>query len=76
MIQVTVGTNTNRKKMVVEANRTLRSVLEEAELDYSKGTLNMDGATIRPGDLDKTFEELGVTEKCYLVSIVKADSGR
>lgn len=76
MIQVTVGTNTNRKKLVVEKDRTLRSVLEEAELDYSTGTLNLDGATIKTGELDKTFEELGILEKCYLVSIVKADSGK
>ena len=76
MIKVIVGTNTDKQTLVVEASRTLRSVLEEAEVDYSAGTLNLDGASVKPGDLDKTFEALGITEKCYLISIVKSDSGR
>ena len=76
MIKVIVGTNTDKQTLVVEASRTLRSVLEEAEVDYSAGTLNLDGASVKPGDLDKTFEALGITEKCYLISVVKSDSGR
>lgn len=76
MIKVIVGTNTDKQTLIVEAGRTPRSVLDEAEIDYSAGTLNLDGATVKPGDLDKTFAELGITEKCYLISIVKSDSGR
>ena len=73
MIKVTVGTNTRRTSVIVEPNRTLRSVLEDQEIDYSTGTLHLDGSTITPGQLDKTFAELGITEKCFLISVVKAD---
>ena len=73
MIKVTVGTNTRRTSVIVEPNRTLRSVLEEQEIDYSTGTLHLDGSTVTPGQLDKTFAELGITEKCFLISVVKAD---
>ena len=73
MIKVTVGTNTKRVAVMVEPTDTLRSVLEEQEIDYSTGTLHLDGTTITPGQLDKSFTELGITEKCYLISVVKAD---
>ena len=73
MIKVTVGTNTRRTSVIVEPNRTLRSVLEDQDIDYSTGTLHLDGSTATPGHLDKTFAELGITEKCFLISVVKAD---
>ena len=73
MIKVTVGTNTRRTSVIVEPSRSLRSVLEEQEIDYSTGTLHLDGSTVTPGQLDKTFAELGITEKCFLISVVKAD---
>lgn len=73
MIKVTVGTNTRRTSVIVEPSKSLRSVLEEQEIDYSTGTLHLDGSTVTPGQLDKTFAELGITEKCFLISVVKAD---
>ena len=73
MIKVTVGTNTRRTSVIVEPTATLRSVLEDQEIDYSTGTLHLDGSTVTPGQLDKTFAELGITEKCFLISVVKAD---
>ena len=73
MIKVPVGTNTRRTSVIVEPNRTLRSVLEDQDIDYSTGTLHLDGSTVTPGQLDKTFAELGITEKCFLISVVKAD---
>ena len=76
MIKIIVGTNTDKKTLIVEPTRTLRSVLEEAETDYITGSLHLDGATLRPGDLDKTFADFGITEKCYLINVVKSDSGK
>ena len=76
MIKIIVGTNTNKKTLIVEPTRTLRSVLEEAETDYTTGSLHLDGATLKPGDLDKTFADFGITEKCYLINVVKSDSGK
>lgn len=73
MIKVTVGTNTRRTSVIVEPTATLRSVLEDQDIDYSTGTLHLDGSTVTPGQLDKTFAELGITEKCFLISVVKAD---
>ena len=74
MIKVTIGNNVDRKSEVLEASTTLRSALELAEIDYARGMMNLDGAPLRPGDLDKTFADFGITDKCYLLNVVKADN--
>ena len=73
MIRVYVGNNIIRTAIDVTSDTTLRRAFEEAEVDYGTGTNSLDGATLKAGDLDKTFEEMGVTgEKCYLMNIAKA----
>lgn len=76
MIKVVYGNNLDRKQAIVEKNKTLRSVLEEGGIDYSLGCVNLDGVTLRPGELDKTFEDFGITEKCFLFTVVKMDNAR
>lgn len=74
MIRVTVGTNVKRESVIVNDNTTLRSVLEQQGVDYTRGNLTLDGATLQPGALDKTFADFGISEKCFLFQIVKADN--
>lgn len=75
MLKVVVGNNVKRETKIVNSNATPRQVLEEAGVDYSRGgTINLDGSTLGPGDLDKTFAQFGITEKCYLLQVVKADN--
>lgn len=74
MVQVKVANNVKRETVIVESDRTLRSVLEENGIDYSRGITTLDGASLGPGDLDKTFDQFGITEKCFLYSVVKADN--
>lgn len=74
IIQVILGQNVNRITVDVENTRTLRSVLEENHIDYSRGTMTLDGSPLQPGDMDKTFAEKGITTKCYLLGVVKADN--
>lgn len=74
MIKVYTGGNLHRRPVIVDENRTLRSVLEEAEVDYTRGAMSLDGATLVPGDLDKTFAAFGVTDHCSLLSVQKADN--
>ena len=74
MVKVCVGNNVKRDNVIVDSNVTLRSVLEDANIDYTKGTMHLDGATLQPGDLDKTFDQMGITEKCSLLNVVKADN--
>ena len=74
MIKVTIGNNVKRKTEILDENTTLREALEDAEIDYSRGTMNLDGSTLNPGDLDRTFAGFGITEKCFLLNVVKADN--
>lgn len=73
MIRVTVGNNVKRENTIVSDQTTLREVLEQQEIDYTRGSLTLDGSTLQPGALDKTFAEFGIKEKCFLMQIVKAD---
>ena len=74
MIKVIVGTNLKKTTKIVSSSATLRQVLEDAGVDYTRGGVNLDGATVGLGDLDKSFEQLGIAEKCYLMQVVKADN--
>jgi hypothetical protein len=74
MIKVTIGNNVKRTSEILDASTTLRAALEAAEIDYTRGIMNLDGSTLNPGDLDKTFADFGITEKCYLLNVVKADN--
>ena len=74
MIQVTVGNNVKRERVIVSDTDTLRKVLEDADIDYTRGVMHLDGASLQPGDLDKTFEDFGIREKAFLLNVVKADN--
>jgi hypothetical protein len=74
MVKVIVGNNVKRETVIVDSGSTLRSVLEDAGVDYSRGTMHLDGASLNPGDLSKTFAQIGITDKCFLLNVVKADN--
>lgn len=74
MIKVVVGNNVSRESVIIDENTTLRSCLEANEIDYTRGVMHLDGSTLQPGDLDKTFAQFGITEKAYLLQVVKADN--
>ena len=74
MINVTIGNNVKRTREIFEETTTLREALEKADIDYTSGVTNLDGSTLNPGDLDKTFADFGITDKCYLLNVVKADN--
>lgn len=72
MIKVFVGNNIDRRPVIISEETTLRKALEDAHIDYSVGMTTLDGATLKAGELDKTFAEFGVTEQCYLLNTAKA----
>ena len=74
MVKVTVGNNVKRESVIVDSSTTLRTVLEDAGIDYTRGVMHLDGSSLSPGDLDKTFEDFHIAEKCFLLNVVKADN--
>lgn len=73
MIKVLVGTNMDKKVLIVTPDRTPRSIMEEAGYDYSAGATLLDGVTLQIGQMDKPLAELGIKDECRLISAVKAD---
>ena len=74
MVKAIIGSNLKRATVLVNSNATLRQTLEANGVDYTRGTMTLDGSPLQAGDLDKTFGDFGVTEKCYLLNVVKADN--
>ena len=74
MIKVTIGNNVKRESIIIDENTTLRKALEDSGIDYTTGIMHLDGSSLNPGALDKTFADFGITEKCYLLNVVKADN--
>lgn len=76
MVQVTVVNNVKRTTKISPVDATLKSVLDEAGIDYATGSgvIYLDGSALMPGDINKTFADFGITKSCYLAKIVKADN--
>jgi hypothetical protein len=75
VIKVITGTNVKKNEPIhVESDTTLRAVLEEAGIDYTRGQINLDGSTLAPGDIDKSFDDFRITNRCFLLQTVKADN--
>lgn len=74
MVQVRFITNLGPSSDIVEATSTPRQALEKNDIDFSRGAVSIDGCPVRIGDLDKTFAELGITEKCNISVVIKADN--
>ena len=74
MIQVTVGTTTNRIKKNYTADTTIRAILEDNSIDYGVASVMLDGVNIKVNEMDSTLSALGKVEKCMLIAVVKAEA--
>lgn len=74
MVQVKLSTNTQRKTITVDQNTTIRSILEENGIDYSRTPVYIDGAALQVGDMDKTLADCNIVDRCIIAAIVKTDN--
>lgn len=74
MIKVTMGNNLDRTSVIVKNDQTIRETLDKNGISYTSGVMHLNGAPLRDDDFDKTFEELGVRNDCYLLSVAKAQN--
>lgn len=74
MISIKIVTNTSRKTIITDASNTVRDVLEANDVNYENTPIYIDGAPLMIGDHDKTFTELGITEKCMLTAVIKSEN--
>lgn len=76
MIKVIIGTNLNSVTVTVDPSKTLKEVMDENNVDYSRGGVHLDGFAIDRAGLNKSFAEHGVEDECMLITVVKGDGGR
>ena len=74
IVNVKVGTNLNRKTVAVNSNKTIRAILEENEINYATSTVFLDGATLQPGDMDKTLDDFHIGDSCYIIAAQKTEN--
>jgi len=74
MIKVISGTSLNKVELVIDANTTIMEAAEKANLNVAAGGITLNGSVVGGGDFNKTFADYGVTDKCYLLQVVKADN--
>lgn len=75
MISVLIGTNLERKTVLMNPDKIIKDALEENNIDYSRGGVHLDGESLTAADLNKTFADKGITSDCILVAVVKSDGG-
>ena len=75
MIQAPVGPTTNRRRVNVDPNLTVKEVLEQNNVNYSATTIHLDGAPLNATEINSTFTDLGIDSDCYLLSMGKAGNG-
>ncbi|MCQ2968553.1 MAG: hypothetical protein MJ191_00255 [Clostridium sp.] len=74
MINVTIGTNTSRKRVIVEENKTLREILAENEVNTAVGTVHVDGIPVSVSEMGQTLAELNISDGAYIIAVAKADN--
>lgn len=79
MIKVKAYSNVKRAEDLFPTSTTIRECLDSLGIDCTRGLLHMDSAPINPGDMNKTFAELGYDgtpgkDFCALSIVVKADN--
>lgn len=76
MINLTIGTNTERTSVIVEPDAVVGQVLADNNVNTASAAIHLNGTLIPGCDLDQTFEELGVEDDtaAMLIAVVKADS--
>ena len=74
MIKVTTSNNVTRNTVIVSENTTLRKVLEDAGINYNRGVTSIDGTSLRDDQLDMTFADFNISDRCYLMNAAKVDN--
>lgn len=74
IVNVKVGTNLNRTTVAVTSDKTVRNILEEQDINYATTTIFLDGATLQPGDMDKSLDDFNIGDSCYIIASQKTEN--
>jgi hypothetical protein len=75
MITVTIGTNLDRKEILVDPEtKTLKDLFKENGVAYERATNYLDGCPINAAQINQTLAQLNVTSDCSILSVIKNDN--
>lgn len=75
MITVTIGTNLNRKDIMVDPETaTIKQLFKENGVAYERATNYLDGCPINAAQINQTLAQMNVTSDCTLLSVIKNDN--
>lgn len=75
MITVTIGTNLDRKEILVDPEtKTLKDLFKENGVAYERATNYLDGCPINAAQINQTLAQLNVTSDCTILSVIKNDN--
>ena len=78
MIKLTIGTNTERKTVIVNPKDNAKNVLTQQGINIDRTAMHLNGSPIPAVDLNNTFEGLGIADEseAMIIAVVKADSAQ
>lgn len=74
IVNVKIGTNLNRTTIAVTSDKTIRQLLTEQGINYATTTIFLDGDTVQAGMMDKSLEEIGIKDECYIIASQKTEN--
>lgn len=76
IINAKFGKNTERYNKNINSEDTIKKVLQDEDIDYNTTTILIDGAPLGVGDINKTFDEMNITDTVYINAVVKASNAQ
>lgn len=70
-----IGSSLNPKEKTVDKESTPRQMLEEMNIGFSDGQVQMNGSVLGSSQLNESFEKLGTEDGDYITVVSKQDSG-
>lgn len=74
MTKVTIAAPDNRKTVMVSDDKSVKDILDENGINYSRASVIVDGCMLTPAQLRQTLTELGATGTCTIAVCVKLDN--
>ena len=69
LIQVIVGNELKQEVFYVSPSTTPREFLDELGIDYIIKSLRLNNGFLSKKNIDKTFSELGIIDKCSMLEV-------
>lgn len=71
MITIKFITPTERFERTANLSDTIKQALDENDIEYTTATVHLDGVAVSVTDMHKSFEELGIKDKCTVAVVQK-----